>query len=291
MFRMISIATVMAGTLAVVVGSAHAQDPVKINCWDSFPTQVNTVNGGPFHDSRQGSCPLNENYVRVVEGQTEGYCEVTFRNLPPLTCFDVDFEYLNDGMDGGRIDLSANGRPIGSIQGTGPHDFERCEIITFHNIALYTNRMTVRIDFHELSTTQFRHNGAVSLTFRPSERQPLQLAVTGDTRPGGIVNFSVQADPSCEALLGYYLAASKTAVVGTTLSDGRIFPLDSPMALVTRGTLDYTAHGTGSFELPHSHSIIGRTYYFSFVTFLPPGTEAGTVGRFCAAVGVTVTAP
>jgi hypothetical protein len=288
MTRMTLVATTTLALLVGIAGKTSAQAPVTLNCWDAFPTQVNTVNGGPFRDSRQGSCPLGVDYVRVVEGQTEGYCEVTFRHLPPLTCFDVDFEYLNDGMDGGRIDVSANGRPIGSIQGTGPHDFERCETITFRNIALYSDQMVLRIDFHELSTTQFRHNGAVSLTFRPSERLPLQLSMTGDAVPGGTLNFDVQADPSCEPLLGYYLAAAKSAATGTLLTDGRVFPLDSPMTLVARGTLDLAAHGSGSFELPHTNTIVGRTFYFSFVTFLPPGTETGTVGRYCDAFAVTV---
>ncbi len=266
---------------------ATAQPSRTLNCWDEFPVQSNTVNGGPFGDTRQGSCLIGTNYVRVVEGQTEGYSEVTFSNLPPLTCFDVIFEFLNDGEDAGSIELFAGGRLVGAVQGNGHHDLERCESVTFHNVPVYTTSLTIRLVYHELVPSQIRHNGAVSLTFRPSQRQPLQLAVTGNLTPGSTITLDVQADPNCESLLGYYLAGAESISSGTVLPDGRIFPLDSPIR-VSRGTLDFNAHSTTTLRLPSGNGHVGRTYYFAFVVYLPPGTETGTVGRISPVVPVTL---
>jgi hypothetical protein len=267
-------------------GEAEAE-AVTLNCWDDFHVQSNTVNGGPFRDSRMESCPLGTNYVRVVEGQTEGYCEVTLDGLTPLECFDLVFEYLNDGEDGGRIDVIANERIVGSVQGSGHHDLERCERVTFRNLPLYSTSLTIRLAFQELSPTQFRHNGAVRLTLRQSAMQPVDLQVTGEPVPGGVLSFNLHADPSAEGLLGYYLAGARSASGGTVLSDGRIFPLDDPIR-VARGTFDVLGRATAAFEIPRGRNLVGRTYYFAYVTYLPPGDESGMVGRVSPVVAVTV---
>ncbi len=261
-----------APLLLAFAAPAIAQDApftgLVLNCWRDFPVQVNTLNQGPFRDTWNGTCPIREDWARVAEGETEGHAEGAFSGIPPGTCVDLVFLYVNDGEHGGTITLSVNGTEVGRVQGDGPRDSDRCETVVFRSVRVEGDPIVVRIAFEEKETVQIHHNGAVTLSILPAASESRTLAVSGEPRLGSAVSALIDGDPGCDPGRRYLLAAAPAAGAGRLYPDGsgRRFPLDGPL-VVARGRLDSSGRALTSLRLPRDPDLAFRTIHFAFVSF------------------------